>query len=102
MRTNDIGRFLEHSRLFRFVSQQRGHTHLIGSADVMPRNLDGRVEALVPIDDPQLVAGLEDTLELYLDPDMASWTLDPEGIWHHHPGEDLHRILLERHEGEPR
>lgn len=97
-----IGRFLEHSRLFRVGSEERGRTHLIGSADVMPRNLDGRVEALVPISDPQLVKRLEETVDLYLDPDVASWSLSPEGQWHHHPGEDLHRILLARHEGEPR
>ena len=97
-----VGRFLEHSRLFRFGSRTRGRSYLMGSADVMPRNLDGRVEALVPMDDDHLLNELEQIVDLYLDPDISSWTLDPEGNWHHHPGEDLHRILLARHEGDPR
>ncbi len=97
-----VGRFLEHSRLFRFGSASRGRTYLMGSADAMPRNLDGRVEALAPIDDDHLLNELEQIVDLYMDPDISAWTLDPEGNWHHHPGEDLHRILLARHEGDPR
>ena len=97
-----VGRFLEHSRVFRFGSAKRGRTLLMGSADAMPRNLDGRVEALVPIDDPHILAELETIIDLYLDPDIASWSLDPDGRWHHHPGEDLHHIMLARHEGDSR
>jgi polyphosphate kinase len=97
-----VGRFLEHSRVYRFGSAARGYTHLMGSADAMPRNLDGRVEALVPIDDPALADELEQVLALYLDPAISSWTLGPDGTWRHQPGEDLHRVLLDRHEGDPR
>src|SRR6202020_1845595 len=57
-----VGRFLEHSRIYSF---HRGDEHLyyIGSADLMPRNLDTRVELLVPIEQPDLQAELDDTFE---------------------------------------
>ena len=72
-----IGRFLEHSRLFRFANG--GEPELfIGSADWMPRNLDRRVEALVPIDDPRLMAQLEQVLELYFH-DTAAWHMHSDG-----------------------
>ncbi len=90
-----IGRFLEHSRLYSFGSATRGRTHFVGSADVMPRNLDGRVEALVPVDHPALVRRIEDTIDLYLDPDIDCWTLDSTGVWSHQPGESIHRILID-------
>ncbi|MFM7237497.1 MAG: polyphosphate kinase 1 [Cyanobium sp.] len=72
-----IGRFLEHSRLFRFANG--GAPELfIGSADWMPRNLDRRVEALVPIDDPRLQQQLEQLLDLYLQ-DTAAWHMHSDG-----------------------
>jgi polyphosphate kinase len=75
-----LGRFLEHSRVFRFGSEARGRSYLIGSSDLMPRNLDKRVEVLVPIDEPPLVARLEEVLELLLADDGA-WELAGDGSW---------------------
>jgi polyphosphate kinase len=75
-----LGRFLEHSRMYRFGSEARGRTYLIGSADLMPRNLDKRIEVLVPIDEPPLVARLEEVLELLLSDDGA-WELAGDGTW---------------------
>jgi polyphosphate kinase len=54
---------------------------LIGSADLMPRNLDRRVEALVPVDDPALGAQLDEILEVNLADDVLAWTLDDQGRW---------------------
>ncbi len=75
-----VGRFLEHSRVYSF---HRGgeHTYYIGSADLMPRNLDTRVELLTPIEAPELQAELADTLELCLRDDTYAWTMDAEGAW---------------------
>lgn len=78
-----VGRFLEHSRLFRF-SNGGGPgvpVHLIGSADLMPRNLDRRVEALTPVEDPDLSAQLDRMLELQLADHALAWELGPSGEW---------------------
>jgi polyphosphate kinase len=91
-----LGRFLEHSRIFRFGSAARGHDYWIGSADLMQRNLDGRVEALVPIDDPRLQERLDQLLALYLRPDIAVWELGPDGAWKQSGGQvDLQAHLLQ-------
>jgi len=83
-----IGRYLEHSRLYRFGSKDRGHVYLIGSADLMPRNLDGRVEALIPISAPHQVRRLDAIVDLYLADDRQSWELDSEGQWWQIDGPD--------------
>ena len=75
-----LGSFLEHSRVFRFGSEARGRRYFIGSADLMPRNLDSRVEVLAPIEEPALVARLEEILELLLADDGA-WELAGDGSW---------------------
>ena len=74
-----VGRFLEHSRIFRFGSERRGMDYRIGSADMMPRNLDRRVEAIFPVSDPGLQERLEEILQLNLDDDVLAWELTPEG-----------------------
>src|SRR4029079_13591683 len=61
-----IGRFLEHSRVYRFGVDAETAEYLIGSADLMPRNLDHRVEALTPVTDPRLRIRLAERLELGL------------------------------------
>jgi len=76
-----VGRFLEHSRIFRFGTEARGFRYYIGSADVMDRNLDRRVEAVVPVTDPALQARLAEILETELADDRLAWQLDAGGGW---------------------
>jgi polyphosphate kinase len=78
-----VGRYLEHSRIFRFANGGGPGVprYLIGSADLMPRNLDHRVEALVPVEDPALQARLEEVLAVNLADDTLAWTLGPDGTW---------------------
>jgi polyphosphate kinase len=72
-----IGRFLEHSRLFWFGNGGNDELFL-GSADWMPRNLDRRVEAVAPVDDPDLQAQLKALMHLYLE-DSGAWHMQPDG-----------------------
>jgi polyphosphate kinase len=80
-----VGRYLEHSRIFRFGSPARGSDHYFGSADLMPRNLDRRVEAMTPVTDPTLAARLDEILEVSLADDVLSWELTSDGRWHKVP-----------------
>ncbi|MCJ7725987.1 MAG: NUDIX domain-containing protein, partial [Acidimicrobiia bacterium] len=75
-----VGKYLEHSRIFRFGSGEDVE-YLIGSADMMQRNLNNRVEALIPIADPSLQARLEEVLRVNLHDDLLSWTLAADGSW---------------------
>jgi polyphosphate kinase len=75
-----VGRFLEHSRIYAF--ERNGETKVyIGSADLMPRNLDTRVELVTPVDDPSLRDDLLDTLERSLADDTNSWDLGSDDVW---------------------
>ena len=75
-----VDRLLEHSRVFMFLNG--GDTRIfISSADWMPRNLDKRLELLVPIEDKQAIAKLSATLETVLDDNSSSWTLNPDGSY---------------------
>lgn len=76
-----IGRYLEHSRIFRFGGDDRTADYYIGSADLMPRNLDRRVEALTPVLDPALRARLATILQINLEDDALAWELHPDGTW---------------------
>jgi polyphosphate kinase len=82
-----VGRYLEHSRIYRFANGEGpGQARLlIGSADLMRRNLDRRVEALVPVEDPRLQERLEEILEINLGDDTLAWALDAGGRWTHVP-----------------
>jgi polyphosphate kinase len=94
-----VGRFLEHSRIYGFGRDPETAEYLIGSADLMPRNLDRRVEALVPVRAPALRRRLSELLEIELADDRQVWELDRDGIWHRVPttaGIDAHRTLMER------
>jgi len=76
-----IGRFLEHSRVFRFGSDARGPLYAIGSADLMARNLDRRVEVVTPVEDPALAARLREMFDALLRDDVLAWELDASGVW---------------------
>jgi polyphosphate kinase len=95
-----VGRFLEHSRIYAF---RRGEeeTIYIGSADLMPRNLDTRVELLAPVRDEALRAELTDTLERCMADDTNAWTLGADGAWTRRPAGDPPRNaqdeLMARH-----
>jgi polyphosphate kinase len=95
-----VGRYLEHSRIFRFANGNGAAQplHLIGSADLMPRNLDRRVEVLTPVLDPDLEARLDEVLDIELRDDVLAWTLDPDGRWSRAPegGEVDSQIGLQR------
>jgi polyphosphate kinase len=91
-----VGRFLEHSRIYGF---QRGdeREYWIGSPDLMPRNLDTRVELLAPVRKKALRAELADTLERNLADDTFGWELGPDGNWTRRNGgtRALHNELME-------
>jgi polyphosphate kinase len=75
-----VGRFLEHSRIFAF--ERDGSTKVyIGSADLMPRNLDTRVELDAPVEDPALKEDLLDTLERSLADETNAWELQSDHSW---------------------
>jgi polyphosphate kinase len=76
-----VGRYLEHSRIFRLGSEARGFQHFIGSADVMPRNLERRVEVTVPVLDPALCERLDGILATCLEDDVLAWELGADGAW---------------------
>ncbi|HSL26500.1 MAG TPA: polyphosphate kinase 1 [Acidimicrobiia bacterium] len=76
-----VGRYLEHSRIFRFGSRPRDRVFLIGSADLMPRNLDRRVEALTPVEDADLQFRLDEIIEVLMADDELAWELGSDGIW---------------------
>jgi polyphosphate kinase len=92
-----VGRLLEHSRVYSF--ERRGElTVLIASADLMPRNLDHRVELAVPVEAAELRAELLDTLERAFADNQNSWELDGDGAWHRRvpgPGEEPRSMQLE-------
>ena len=94
-----LGRFLEHSRIIHFHAIDE---FWIGSADMMHRNLDRRVEVLAQVKDPRLTAQLNDIFESTLDPATRCWELGPEAQWTAFPkaGHTVrdHQVsLMERH-----
>lgn len=86
-----LGRYLEHSRIIRFAHGGDDGTPLfvMGSADWMGRNLDGRVEVMVPITHPKHQLWLDKVFELFLDDDVVRWELDAEGEWTRRGSEDF-------------
>ena len=84
-----VGRFLEHSRIYYFENGGKPDV-LIGSADAMRRNLDRRIEVLVPVEDPRIVTYLRDrVLEICLKDNEKSWTLSSDGAYERRtPGGD--------------
>ncbi|KAA5544446.1 polyphosphate kinase 1 [Roseiconus nitratireducens] len=95
-----VDRFLEHARIFCF-SQGGDDQVLISSADWMPRNLDRRVELLVPVNDRECSEHLKSVLETYFDDNTNSWEMLPDGSYRQRtPGDDppirAQRVLYER------
>jgi polyphosphate kinase len=76
-----VGRYLEHSRILRFGRDGKDSDYYISSADLMPRNLDRRVEAAVPIRAPELRARLDQVLDINLSDDTLAWELGSDGEW---------------------
>ncbi len=75
-----VGRFLEHARIFYFANAGRPEIY-IGSADWMGRNLDARVEAVVPVEDPRLQEELKAVLDLQLGDNVKAWDLRADGSY---------------------
>ena len=102
-----LGRFLEHSRIFAFANSQgpqigegplAGPEVWIGSADLMHRNLDRRVEALVRITAPEQVQGLIDYVDLQMAETTSSWHMQPDGTYVRHSRDDQGRPLVDSQE----
>ena len=94
-----VGRFLEHSRIYRFGRPERGFEYYLGSADMMPRNLDRRVEVLTPVEDQVAQARLEEVLDLCRADDHLAWVLQPDGSYErrgHKNDVDVHQALMHR------
>lgn len=100
--TSIVGRFLEHSRIFFFENGGK-HEVYMGSADLMPRNLNERVETVFPVEDPEIVRHLrDDILETYLSDNVKARVMQPDGSYVRRvprEGEPLvnaQQVLLER------
>jgi polyphosphate kinase len=85
-----VGRFLEHSRIWTFAGGRR-REYYIGSADLMPRNLDLRVEVVTPVTDPDLTGRLQEILDVMLADNVQAWELSEDGSWHRRQPEDGER-----------
>jgi polyphosphate kinase len=104
-----LGRFLEHSRIYAFGTGEDSDSEVwIGSADLMHRNLNRRVEALVRVQDPAQQVTLRNLIALAMDETTASWWLDADGLWTRHhldplgqPLRDLQQYLLASTRGRP-
>jgi len=94
-----LGRYLEHSRIFHFVNDGTPQVY-IGSADMMHRNLDRRVEVLVRLDDPAHIAETTQLFDLAMDDGISAWHLESNGDWVRHDrdaaGEPLVDVQDER------
>ncbi|GAA3093964.1 RNA degradosome polyphosphate kinase [Streptosporangium carneum] len=88
-----LGRFLEHSRIYEFGHGRRPEVW-IGSADLMRRNLERRVEALVKVTSQQQRVYLSALLDRAMSEETSTWWLNADGSWARHPGEDLQNHLV--------
>ncbi|NER48784.1 MAG: polyphosphate kinase 1 [Symploca sp. SIO1A3] len=84
-----VGRFLEHSRIYYFHNQGEEEVYF-GSADWMPRNLDRRVEAMIPLEDPGMIKDLQEILGVMLSDNRQAWDLQSDGQYiQRQPTEDI-------------
>lgn len=95
-----LGRYLEHARVFAFHNNGDPQV-FIGSSDMMHRNLDRRVEALVRLNDPEHIRELDELLDLAMSDETSSWHLNPDGTWTRHsrsddgtPLDDMQNVLM--------
>jgi polyphosphate kinase len=102
-----VGSYLEHARVFRFGPHDTERIYLIGSADLMPRNLDRRVEAFTTVTDEKLQRRIDEILEVNLGDDALAWTLGPDGSWTPPPAKlgvnthlELQKLAIKRALGE--
>lgn len=99
--TSVVGRFLEHTRVCAVTSGETT-AYWIGSADLMGRNLDNRVEVMTPVEDPAACAELAAVLDITARDTTLAWEMQPDGTWHKvGPGDDgaalnTHDVLMER------
>lgn len=75
-----LGRFLEHSRIYRFEAGSHS-TCFIGSADLMPRNLDNRIEVIVPVEEKKALSQLDGALDAVFEDNCFAWVLGADGYW---------------------
>jgi polyphosphate kinase len=97
--TSIVGRFLEHSRIYYFHNSGEEEVY-IGSADWMTRNLDRRVEAVTPVEDPDIVKELQEILGIMLADNRQAWELQPDGNYIQRQPENgkeqsTHQILMD-------
>ncbi|MFM9877680.1 MAG: RNA degradosome polyphosphate kinase [Rhodoglobus sp.] len=97
-----LGRYLEHARIFSFHNNGDPQVY-IGSADMMHRNLDRRVEALVRLTSPDHLRELDDLFDLAMSDDTSSWWLETDGTWTRHnraangaPLQDMQNVLMKQ------
>jgi polyphosphate kinase len=96
-----LGRFFEHSRFFIFEADGES-TFLLGSADLMRRNLDHRIEILVPVEDARSQRELSKTFDSIMEDTRWSWALRADGAWERvrgkkgSAGQSLHSALMRR------
>jgi polyphosphate kinase len=95
-----VGRFLEHSRIYAFGAGGPGGPDAvwIGSADLMHRNLDRRVELLIRVTDPRQKTELQELIDLAMDPAVSSWWLGPDGVWTRHSRDAAGTALIDLQE----
>jgi polyphosphate kinase len=91
-----LGRFLEHSRVYYF-GNDGSPEYWLGSADLMHRNLDRRVEVLCQVSDPSACENLREVLDLAFAPDTAAWVQQPDGTWELSGGpRDYQELVMRR------
>jgi len=95
-----LGRYLEHSRIFSFLNDGDPQVY-IGSADMMHRNLDRRVEALVRVTRPEHIRQLDRVFDIAFADDTSAWRLDGDGTWWRHdraesgdPLQDMQNVIM--------
>ncbi|MCX7523376.1 RNA degradosome polyphosphate kinase [Microbacterium sp. STN6] len=89
-----LGRYLEHSRIFSFVNNGDPQVY-IGSADMMHRNLDRRVETLVRLTDPGQIRELDALVDQAFDENVSAWSLDSDGVWSRHSKDEAGHPLVD-------